>query len=71
MTGEMSLEEIVPLRHAIDLMLIVALTGALGQVTLGPLAIASGELANAFDGILLGDTFIELHEKLTVSIACH
>ena len=52
MTGEMSLEKIVPLRHAVDLMLIVALTGALGQVTLSPLAVASGELANAFNRIL-------------------
>ena len=48
----MTLEEVVPLGHTVDLMLVVALTGALGQVTLGPLAIASGELANAFHGIL-------------------
>ena len=52
LAGEVTLEEAVPLVHAIDLMLVLALTRALGQVTLGPLAVASGQLLDADGGIL-------------------
>ena len=49
---EVTLEKAVPLGHTVDLMLVVALTGALRQVTLGPLAVASGQLLDA-DGWVL------------------
>ena len=52
LVDEVTLEEVVPLGHTVDLMLVVALTGALGQVTLGPLAVASGQLLDA-DGWVL------------------
>ena len=52
LVGEMSLEKAVPLGHTDDLILVVLLTGALGQVTLGPLAVASGELTDTFGWVL-------------------
>ena len=48
----MSLETVVPLVHAEDLMLVDALALALRQVALGPLAVASGQLLDTNGGVL-------------------
>merc|ERR1711892_1436826 len=52
LVGQMSLEKVVPLGHAVDLVLVLTLAGALRHVALGPLAVASGQLLDALDGIL-------------------
>ena len=46
------LESLVPSVHSIDLVLVLALTGALGKVALGPLAVTSGDLLDTHGGVL-------------------
>ena len=48
----MFLKFLIPALHAVDLVLICFLTRALGQVTLGPLSVAGGDLLNADHRVL-------------------
>ena len=50
--GQFSLEDTVPLVHAVDDVLVVLLSSALGDVALGPLAVAGGDLLDADGGVL-------------------
>merc|ERR1719340_393476 len=52
LAGKVTLEKGVPLVHAIDLMLVLTLTRALRQVSLGPLAVTSCDLLCAFSRVL-------------------
>ena len=52
LAGHVTLEKVVPLGHAVDLMLVLALTGALRQVSLGPLLVTSGQLLDTNGGVL-------------------
>ena len=52
LAGKVTLEKVVPLVHAVDLMLVLTLTRALRQVSLGPLAVTGCDLLCAFNGVL-------------------
>merc|ERR1711892_10343 len=52
LAGKMALEKVVPLGHAVQLVLVLALTRALRDVSLGPLAETGGDLLGAFDWVL-------------------
>ena len=48
----MSLEFHVPTVHAVDLVLVVSLAGALGDVSLGPLAVSGSDLLDTLSWVL-------------------
>ena len=48
----MGLEFLVPKVHAIDLVSVISLSRALGDVSLGPLAVTSGDLFDTDGGVL-------------------
>ena len=55
----MTLENVVPFGHAVNLMLVLALTGTGCQIALGPLAVASGQLLDA-DGWVLAIVTVDI-----------
>merc|ERR1719436_2072816 len=61
LAGEVTLEEVVPLVHAVDLMLVVTLTRALRQVSLSPLAVTGCDLSCAFNGVFTIVTFLVIN----------
>ena len=53
----MTLENVVPFGHAVNLMLVLALTGTGCQIALGPLAVASGQLSDGARRMTTNVTF--------------
>ena len=66
LVGQVSLEKVVPLGHAVDLVLVLTLAGALRQVALGPLAVASGQLLDTDGGVLTVVTLLIGFTSLTL-----